>query len=84
MYPDTTSPGADASGQSIVRSKHPGGANIALADASVRFMTDFIDAGNIRGDEVIDDQPFDETNPDTFRAWQRLNMSSDGYTVDSQ
>ena len=35
------------SGQSVIRSVHPGGAFVALADGSVRFITDFVDSGPI-------------------------------------
>ncbi len=78
MMPD---PNVNESGQSVVRSRHPGGANCALADASVRFIGDFVDGGGIRGDGLIDDQPFDETDPSAFGIWQRLNVSRDGMSL---
>jgi len=77
-------PDVNESGQSVVRSKHPGGAYVALADASVRFVSDYVESGTIRGDGLINDDPFDEINPDVFRVWQRLNMSQDGYVIDDQ
>jgi hypothetical protein len=71
------------SGQSVVRSVHPGGAFVALADSSVRFITDFIDTGLQSG------QPNGKIsgnlkNPDVFRTWQRLNVSNDGYAIESE
>jgi prepilin-type N-terminal cleavage/methylation domain-containing protein len=69
------------SGQSSVRSLHPGGAFVALADASVRFVSDFVDTG-----ELIYEGFVGETgppNPDvTFRVWQRLNVGGDGMTFE--
>ncbi len=61
--------------QSVVRSSHPGGVNAALADASVRFISDAIDTGEV-GDEF--DYNSLSTFPDQFKTWQRLNLSNDG------
>lgn len=71
------------SGQSVVRSQHVGGVNVAMADASVRFISDFIQSGV---------QPFQgqvgakiggaadgSTSPELFGVWQRINVSRDGY-----
>jgi prepilin-type N-terminal cleavage/methylation domain-containing protein/prepilin-type processing-associated H-X9-DG protein len=69
-----------ASGQSTVRSRHPGGANVAMADASVHFLSDFIDQGAITIGEKIE---ANQTDASIFRLWQRLNMSRDGYTTDA-
>ena len=47
------------SGQSVVRSVHPGGAFVALADGSVRFVGDVVDlavwraAGSRAGGETV-------------------------------
>lgn len=70
----------DASGQSTVRSRHPGGANVALADGSVRYISDFIDQGAIGTiGSMIEKTQIDQS---IFRLWQRLNMSRDGYSTD--
>jgi prepilin-type N-terminal cleavage/methylation domain-containing protein/prepilin-type processing-associated H-X9-DG protein len=74
----------DASGQSLVRSRHPGGANVAMADASVRFITDFIESGSSLGDGLIDDDPIDELDPSEFRTWQRLNVSRDDLAIETE
>jgi prepilin-type N-terminal cleavage/methylation domain-containing protein/prepilin-type processing-associated H-X9-DG protein len=80
MLPDRA---VDRSGQSVVRSLHPGGAQVAMADGSVHFLSDFIDAGQVSGGAFIGEDPND-IRPENFRAWQRLNMSSDGFIVDRQ
>jgi prepilin-type N-terminal cleavage/methylation domain-containing protein len=75
-------PNVDASGQSTVRSRHPGGAFVAMADASVHFLGDFIDQGDIGTiSAMIEKTPTDQTDPTLFRTWQRLNMSRDSYPV---
>jgi hypothetical protein len=53
-----------------------------MADASVRFLGDFIDQGAIGliGAKIEKAQ----TDPSIFRLWQRLNMSRDGYSVDGE
>jgi prepilin-type N-terminal cleavage/methylation domain-containing protein/prepilin-type processing-associated H-X9-DG protein len=73
----------DASGQSTVRSRHPGGANVAMADASVHFLGDFIDQGAILIGAMITKTPVDQTDPAVFRLWQRLNLSRDGNAIET-
>jgi prepilin-type N-terminal cleavage/methylation domain-containing protein/prepilin-type processing-associated H-X9-DG protein len=65
----------DASGQSTVRSRHPGGAMVAMADASVHFLGDFIDQGDIGVISALIEK--DQIDPALFRTWQRLNVSRD-------
>ncbi len=74
--------GLNMSGQTIVRSRHPGGAMAAMADASVHFLSDFIDQGNLRIGGYIG-QNSGDTDPANFRTWQRLNVSRDGNDVES-
>ncbi len=88
MMPDTA---VNFSGQSVVRSRHPGGANAAMADGSVHFLSDFLDQGNINDDGLIDaanpsgnPTPSDDIYEGNFRVWQRLLISRDGYPVESQ
>jgi prepilin-type N-terminal cleavage/methylation domain-containing protein/prepilin-type processing-associated H-X9-DG protein len=57
--------------QQTARSMHAGGVNVALADASVRWISDFIDisSGNIAN------------SPPTYSVWDRLNLSNDGQSL---
>jgi prepilin-type processing-associated H-X9-DG protein len=81
MFPQ---PGLDLSGQSVVRSRHSGGANAAMADGSVHFISDFIEYGDVICDGVIDIDPDPkDITSDDFRAWQRLNVSRDGFPVET-
>ena len=76
MHPDDWGHSA----QSTVRSVHPGGAFVALADTSVRFVSDFIE-NNASGIGFLgfgQESTFDPTVE--MRAWQRLNISRDGLT----
>jgi hypothetical protein len=77
----------DQSGQSIVRSVHPGGAFVAMADSSVRFISDFIDSGaqecytGCTAPARLSCRPNNVT-PELFRVWQRLNVARDGMPFD--
>jgi hypothetical protein len=54
-----------------------------MADASVHFLSDFIDSGGVTVSGLIDKgPPDDDTPPEVFRTWPRLNVSRDGYQVD--
>jgi len=83
MLPDSS---YSFSAQSVVRSVHVGGAFVALADASVRFISDFIEAGNMPSAagpsyKIWSDAPGEPTNPQNFRVWQRLNVAGDGHQI---
>jgi len=77
MHPD---PSVQDSGQSVVRSRHPGGAHVAMADGSARFISDFIEyvqttlGPNFRAED-------NNISESKFVAWQRLNVSRDGMTI---
>jgi prepilin-type N-terminal cleavage/methylation domain-containing protein/prepilin-type processing-associated H-X9-DG protein len=80
MRPDV---GVNASGQSTVRSRHPGGAHVAMADGSVHFLTDFIDTGNMPISSYINEGTKQWEDPNLFRTWQRLLISGDGYAIET-
>lgn len=68
------------SGQSVVRSLHAGGAFVALADGSVRFMSDFVDSADVVYEGFVgQNRPPTEA---TFRIWQRLNVSADSMVTE--
>ncbi len=75
------------SAQSTVRSVHPGGVFVAMADGSVRFISDYVDTGampnanNSTGAKISAETPGNPTDPSVFRIWQRLNIARDGYEV---
>lgn len=77
MYPDDWGQSA----QSTVRSVHPGGAFVAMADTSVRFVSDFIE-NNAAGIGFIGFGSTEFNPEEEMRAWQRLNISQDGLIVD--
>ncbi len=78
MMPDS---GVNASGESVIRSVHVGGAFVAMADASVRFVSDFIDSGNITGGSCIGCSNPNDILQQNFGIWQRLNISTDGMST---
>jgi prepilin-type N-terminal cleavage/methylation domain-containing protein/prepilin-type processing-associated H-X9-DG protein len=86
MMPCNAAP-CSFSGQSLVRSRHPGGANVAMADASARFITDFIETGSLleTEDGLIDGPPLDndsdQTTPEALGTWQRLNIARDNHSI---
>jgi prepilin-type N-terminal cleavage/methylation domain-containing protein len=67
-----------ASAQSVVRSTHPGGAFAAMGDGSIRFLSDYIDAGAVTIGGYLGEAEGDLAEA-FFGVWQRLNASSDGY-----
>lgn len=65
-----------ASNQAGTRSQHPGGVNVAMADASVRFIDNYVETGVAPG--VFE---YDAGYPNSFGVWQRLNLSQDELPV---
>ena len=56
---------------------------IALADASVRFVSDFVDKGTYL-DTHRQNYATVYQDPSKFRVWERLNVSDDGYAIDGE
>ena len=55
--------------QQTARSLHPAGVNMCFCDGSVHFIGDLIDCSG--------------TGPGNLSVWDRLNLSNDGYSIDS-
>jgi prepilin-type processing-associated H-X9-DG protein len=73
------------SGQSVVRSVHSGGVNCAMADGSVRFVSDFVDAGSaLQYLGALIGEVDTDTSEQTLRTWQRLLISRDGLPVSGE
>jgi type II secretory pathway pseudopilin PulG len=68
-----TQSGGSYSVQATARSLHQGGIFVALADASVQFVSDSIETGY----QTVGFDP----NPAKFLTWQRLIVSSDGFPL---
>jgi prepilin-type N-terminal cleavage/methylation domain-containing protein/prepilin-type processing-associated H-X9-DG protein len=56
--------------QQTARSMHPGGVHVALADGSVRFISDYISITGNTG-----------ASPPVYSVWDRLNLSADGQPI---
>jgi prepilin-type processing-associated H-X9-DG protein len=53
------------------RSMHSGGVTVCFADASVHFISDFVELG-VNG-----------TPPQCLGVWDKLNLSNDGLSLDA-
>ena len=67
-----------ASNQSATRSRHVGGINAAMADASTRFISDYIDAPLVVGTQNPD---YDRSLVNDGSVWQYLNISGDDQVI---
>jgi prepilin-type processing-associated H-X9-DG protein len=64
----------DWSYQATARSLHPGGVNMAMADASVHWISNFIETAG----------PYGDPNRTNWAVWDRLICSADGLPVDNK
>ena len=62
-------PGNNANTQQATRSLHPGGVNTCFCDGSVHFISDLIDHSG--------------TGSTNLAVWDKLLLSNDGYSIDS-
>ncbi|MCA9206865.1 MAG: DUF1559 domain-containing protein [Planctomycetales bacterium] len=61
-----------------VGSSHPGGVQVAMMDASVRFITDDVDAGDPSQTPPTPEQLRDEHPPSPFGVWGSLGTAAGG------
>jgi prepilin-type N-terminal cleavage/methylation domain-containing protein len=78
MMPDRN-PSWSVSAQSAARSLHHGGVFAALADGSTRFISDFIDGGDVEDGAWIGESNPEDVTAARFRVWQRLNVGADSF-----
>jgi prepilin-type N-terminal cleavage/methylation domain-containing protein/prepilin-type processing-associated H-X9-DG protein len=76
MRAECMSTQTDESGQSVVRSLHPGGANVAMADGSARFISSFVQSGEMKGGGYIGLNATDLL-PASWGVWQQLTVAAD-------
>jgi prepilin-type processing-associated H-X9-DG protein len=65
--------------QATARSRHAGGVNVCMVDASARFLSDYIDRTPTG---VRNSDPVKSNWSKDFRVWERLNASADRLPVD--
>lgn len=75
------------SGQSVMRSVHPGGIFVTMVDGSVHFVSDFIEPGRVGygayiGADAGGSGSSVDASQANFRVWQRINVSNDGMLAD--
>ena len=69
----------------VPSSHHPGGVNVAMCDASVRFISETIDAGNLNNSinalGIPGGRPQDYSGPSLWGVWGSLGSTRGGETI---
>ena len=78
----TCNNGINGNQQSVVRSRHPGGANICMADGSVRFISEFIESSPSFPIGSLANPPIRPADGQ-FGVWQRMISSQDSFSLDA-
>ena len=82
--PSCASGNAEHTLMSTAASAHPGGVNVAMCDASVRFVSESINTGDLT---VLHDQPSSNirkyTGPSRWGVWGAMGSAAGGESVES-
>jgi len=87
LPPNSPSCGDENEALISATSNHPGGVNVAMADGSVRFVSDSIDAGDptkFLGEGMpgfVPDHPHQYTGPSTYGVWGAAGTRSGSESV---